>query len=124
MNYLVYGWYVFILIFFWKTILYTVNFIISAPLSQLNHFDEVITFQNGAMGLNLHDVSVDVLILWKFILGYSVSHIDNAVVSVIGTIVKENVKGIVIGLVDQHELGIVLLAAFRFPVWLIILDGH
>lgn len=76
------------------------------------------------MGLNLHDVSVDVLILWKFILGYSVSHIDNAVVSVIGTIVKENVKGIVIGLVDQHELGIVLLAAFRFPVWLIILDGH
>ena len=55
------------------------------------------------MWLSLHDVHIHVLALRDLLACDDISHINGTVISIIRGIVKENVLGVVIGLIN-HEL--------------------
>ena len=58
----------------------------------------------------LDDVHVHVLPLADFLAGDDIANIDGALISIISCVVKENVLGVVVGLVDEQELAAAVYA--------------
>ena len=85
--------------------------------------DEVLGLEDCLMWVDLHDVHVHVLSLRDLLTSDDISHIDGTFVSFISGIIKENVLGVVIGLIDHKLLSTAVFAARCHVTGTIIRDS-
>ena len=86
------------------------------------------------MRFGLHNVSINELLVRENLLGNDISNVNNAVFLskmiklhcylLVGIIIKEDVLSVVVSLVDEKELGILIVESTFFPVAVIILNCH
>lgn len=89
---------------FGETILNSFNFEVSVFLSDFNLLDVVVNFENSSMWLSLDNIFVNELVIRHNFLGNDISNIHDAVFTLIGIVVEENVMSTVVGLINKKWL--------------------
>lgn len=76
------------------------DFEVSLFVSILILLDEVLRLENSSVWMDLNDIHVHVFALWDFLSSNDVSHIDDAIlITLISIVVEEDVLSVVVGLV-------------------------
>jgi len=96
------------------------------PLSfaLLDQLDEVVVFENGSMGVHFHDIHVHKFLVGNCLTSDKVSDVNDAGLSGVSVIIEENVLGVVISLVDHHQLSTIVLEPRRLVGRVVFLNGH
>lgn len=100
------------------------DFLIALSFGLLNLLDEVVLFHDGIGGVDHHNVHIDELIIGNLFTSHHIAAVDNAVFHVLSVVVKENLLGVVVGLVDHHQLTSVRFFVLGSPAGVIFLDEH
>ena len=89
---------------FWDSSLTFLDFFVSGLFGLLNHFDEVVRLENCTMWLDFHYILANELVVGDNLLSDRISHVDDAVFVRMGLIVKENVLGAIVCLINEQQL--------------------
>ena len=78
----------------------SLDFEVSLFVGILILLDEVLRLENSSVWMDLNDIHVHVFALWDFLSSNDVSHIDDAIlITLISIVVEEDVLSVVVGLV-------------------------
>lgn len=80
------------------------DLLIALSFGLLDLLDEVVHLHDGIGGVDHHNVHIDELIIGNLFTSHHIAAVDDAVFHVLSVVVKENLLGVVVGLVDHHQL--------------------
>ena len=104
--------------------LHFLDFFVAVLLSNLDHFHEVIRFEDCSMRLNLDHISVYEFFVWKHFLCDYIAHVDDTVLFWVGVVVEEDVLGSVVSLVHQKQFCGLSLTVIVVPGFVVVLHCH
>lgn len=86
--------------------------------------DEVFWLEDSSVRVHFHDVHVHELFLRNTFPSDDISHIYDAVISIVSIVVEEDVLRVVVGLVNHQQLGAVLLEVALLPARVVLRDDE
>ena len=89
----------------------SLDFFSSLGFSMLDGLDKVIRLHDGSVRFHLEDIFIDELAVWKRLAGDYINNINLAFIVFESFIIKENVLGAIVGLVDEKNLPTILVQA-------------